>query len=365
MSKNVRIVLIIEAVFLLAAPFFVGVPFTLWLKWLAPPFAVTFAALFLFYPPWTAAFFYGLKMRRAAARYAGWIARRCPVGAFRRIGAAQSANFFQELGEDARAAEMAERGIVLCEPSLDSARTRALYAHCINVLGMQALRRGNFQDALQAFYRPLRMNLAQPVLVTMFQNNCASAFHSLGEWESGLDYARRAIAAAPSAMPLIALLANFNAAQNLEELKRTDAALTHAQAAAEIKAPPAFRGIALALVGRLRAQSGDSEGAERALAEADALTRNLPPAEAVRRAFVLAQRGRVFLETGDFDAAERDLRDALASSEVNSAALYFLAQLARRRGDEAQAAQWRERLIRDVPESFYAHRAAEGIIVAQ
>lgn len=345
----------------LAASFFLGIPLRWWIPIFAPAIGVFLLLLPFLSPQAIVGALSALKLKRAAARYAAWNARRHPFPEARDGCTALAAIHFYDLGDYKQAEEYAERGIRQMENKIDVKRVRLVYALCLNVKGVLALDRGLFQEALRAFYRPLRMHLEHPILVPIFQSNCASAFYDLGEWESGLDYARRAVAS--KSLPTVTLLAHNNAAQILAEMGQTDEALTHAQTAASMKVPPIYRALALAVLGWLRGRKGDTAGANQAFDEADRLTRNLPSKEAVWQRFVLFRRGQFRFETENWDAAERDLRASISGDEVQPGALFYLAELARRRGDEAQATQWRERLQREVPESFYARRAAAGIIV--
>lgn len=365
MSRPLRLIFLAEFLFILAFPFALGISPGRWYARMLRDIAVVLAALFVFFPPYTVGVLSLLRLPGAAVRYAAWTARHHLLPALRRIASSRAASLFLEAGDTTRAVEYADRGIALSEPHLDRLPARQAYAVCINIKGVCALNAGRYREALTAFHRPLRMELKPPAVTALLQSNCASALVSLGEFDDALDFARRAQATAPSHPALILALARLNAATALLEMGKADEALREIEPSLPLKVAPRYQTIRAATWGWALWQSGDTAGAERAFAQAEAAGTHLPAAQARYRRQMQTRRGQMRLAQGRWDDAEADLTAAAGGEEVNPAAWFFLAKLADARGDEAKTRRWRERLEREVPESFYARRAAEGIIPAR
>ncbi len=321
-------------------------------------YAAVLVCVLLLVPMLTVIALLRLKQKQVAARYAAWVARHLvPFPAQRRACAMLAAQIYAELGDKARATKYAEQGAALCETHLDNPRVRATYALCLNVLGMLALCAGRYREALDAFGRPLRMGLEHPLYAPLFHVNCAAALHSLGQFDESVQHARHALALAPAKHPQVAALAHCNAALSLIELGRSQEALAETTAALAVpKLMSTHRALALVFHAWSLWKAGDAAGAQVAFAEAE---RTLPSQDAALRQRWHTLCGRMRLEQGELDDALVDLRAALTGPDAAPQVLYSLYQLAVRRGDAAQAAEWRERLRRDVPESFWAARAVQ------
>ncbi len=302
----------------------------------------------------------GLRQKRAAARYAGWTARRFPGKAMRRVCALQAAHLFWEMKERAEAERYADLGIALCEPQLPLARVRLIYAACVNVKGIIALGSGRYREALDAFSRPLRLGLeGASASMPLFHANRAAALYELGRFEDAVEAARYALAIMPGvSQPQqradATLLAHYNGALALMESDRAAAALAETLAAVgESLAHPRLQALAWAGHGLALWRNGRGDEAVAAFAEAE---RRMPADVPHLLRVMLGLRGRVRMEQGDLDGAEADLRRAVSGKEATPSVLYDMATLAALRGDEAQAEEWKQRLRCDIPESFWVER---------
>ena len=300
-----------------------------------------------------------LRRTRAAARYAGWIARHFPGAAVGRVCAMQAAHLFWGMRERAAAERYADLGMAQCEPKLHLARVRLVYAACVNVKGILALEAGRYREALDAFSRPLRMGLEGAAAhAPLFHANRAAALYGLGDFDGAVEAMRYALAIMPGvSQPRqradATIIARYNGALALVESGRAAEALAETEAAVgENLAQPRLQ--ALAWGGRGLALWRGGRGAEAAEAAFLEAERGMSADAPHLLRSVLGLRGRVRLERGDLDGAEADLQQALSGDEAAPGALHGLATLAALRGDEAQAGEWRRRLRRDVPESFWA-----------
>lgn len=325
-------------------------------------FLMLWALIVALYPPVTVVLLAALGRRAAAARYADWLARHAPGIGRRRFSAMQAAHLYWLLGDRPAAGRNAYLGMMLAEPMLHQPRVRLIYATCLNVKGGVALNEGRYREALEAFSRPLRMGLEAPAHMPLFHANRAAALYGLGEFEEAVEAAQHALAimpgiVAPQVRADATVVARHNGALALGELGRRAEALQETTAAVgETRAQPQHRALALAGQGWALWQARRAEEAEAAFAQAEQI---MPPDALSLARSVFGMRGRMRLERGDIDGADADLHRAVAGDDVQPGALYGLAVLADRRGDGAQAAQWRRRLLHDVPESFWARRVQE------
>jgi tetratricopeptide (TPR) repeat protein len=128
-------------------------------------------------------------------------------------------------------------------------------------------------------------------------------------------------------------------------------------------------GLVCHLQGEVALQLGDEATAWQRLAEAEhflqeSLQMQIDRQDKPRAAMSWSQLSRVYLLMGDLDKAEahahqaREIKESLGLILQLSDVYYDLAQIARARGDEAQAAQWEAR--RDEVAAELARRARGG-----
>ena len=271
----------------------------------------------------------------------------------------QAANFYTQLDDSEHANEFADLGIRLNEPLLHLPRYRVLYAMSINVKGKLALDAGRYAEAFDAFHRPLRMNLEHRLYIPLFLSNCAAALYGLGKFEEALEYTQRAQAQNPPQQTAVTLLAHHNAALALIEMGRPAEALAEAEKAVVVKAPRTseYHLLAEIIRARLLALQGKREESKILFTEVQAL---IPPANHTLPQRLHTMRGIARCEAGRLEEAAQDLRLGLEGPSIAPACLFYLALIADRQGDTAQAQEWRERLLREVSESFYAERVRQA-----
>ena len=331
------------------------IPASDWINGILPVLALYFVGFLLIFPGLMAAFLYRISLRPTAARYTAWAARHWPIHAQRRFCAMQAANFYAQLDDPERAAEYADLGIRLNEPLLHLPRYRVLYAMSINVKGKLALDEGRYAEAFDAFHRPLRMNLEHRLYIPLFLSNCAAALYGLGKFAETLEYTQRAQAQNPPQQTAVTLLAHHNAALALIEMGRPAEALAESEKAVAVKAPRAsqYHLMAEILHARLLALQDEVEASDALFTEVQSM---IPTKNRALPQRLHTMRGIARCEAGRVEEATADLRLGLEGPSIAPACLYYLALIAEKQGDVAQAQEWCERLLREVPESFYTER---------
>lgn len=172
------------------------------------------------------------------------------------------------------------------------------------------------------------------------------------EWDTALDFAHRAQAAARSAddgeLVTDAIVAEGNVLMCHGDFERATAVFESLLATA---AQPRLRGVLLQNLGSILAQKGQLGAAERAFGESYGFFRQA----GYRRgeAIALNNYGRVALDRGDVALAERSLEDALGvareveDAELTALATLNLAEAFAKRGESARA--------RDLASAAFGH----------
>ena len=322
-------------------------------------FAAWSVFMLLVFPGLLATLLYQMRLRPMATRYAAWASKYWPSPAQRPYCAMLTANIYAQADDKVHAAEYADLGIALSEPLLHMPKIRVTYTLCINIRGQSALNAGRYAEAFDSFYRPLRMNLEHRKYVPLFLSNCAASLYSLGKFEETIEYAGRALAQDASAQTTVTILSHHNTALALMELGRPAEALAASELAVAVNVPRVSRYHLMAVIlhAQLLALAGDREASEKLFAEVATHT-SAPDLSLKQRLY--GMRGVTRWEQGRLGEAEADLRLGLEGPSVAPQCLYHLALIADKQGQTAQAQEWRERLLREVPESFHAERVRQA-----
>lgn len=264
----------------------------------------------------------------------------------------------RRLGNDDAAERLAMRGLAEWPRVNRPKRYGGHFAMCRDILGHMCLQRGLFQEALNNFYEPLTMDLADKNKRIILNMNCIAAMNSLGYFKEALEYVDTVAALGPHT-GLIATIHLCHHAGSLIGLSRFDEAVAKAEEAhRSADSPPA---VAQAAVTSAWAyvEAGQIGKAREAIAGAKTDAKSsgaLPTSFKLLQARALTIEGRILAAEGKVDAAISILTQAVDLSPVAAAAMDALIDIYERQGREDQARSWRERLIHDVPESWQARR---------
>jgi tetratricopeptide (TPR) repeat protein len=197
----------------------------------------------------------------------------------------------------------------------------------------------------------------EPALRARALTKLADVYRCRADWDTALDFARRAQEAAreSSAADLVsdAIVAEGNVLMCRGDF---DLATTLFESLLATVTDPRLRGVVLQNLGSIQAQKGQLGAAERAFGESYGFFRQA----GYRRgeAIALNNYGRVALDRGDVPLAERSLEDALAvareveDTELTALATLNLAEALSRRGESTRA--------RDLASAAFGHFDACG-----
>jgi len=271
---------------------------------------------------------------------------------------AVTADVQRRLGNDEAAERLAMRGLAEWPHVNRPKRYSGHFAMCRDVMGHVCLQRGLFQEALNNFYEPLTMELADKNKRLILNLNCIAAMNSLGYFKEALEYVDIVAGLGPLT-GLTATIYHCHHAASLIGLSRIDEAVAKAEEAQRsADSPPAVTqaGVTSAWA---YVEAGQIAKAKEAMAAASMDAKSsgtLPTSFKLLQARAVTIEGRILAAEGHVDQAISTLTRAVDLSPVAAPAMDALIDLFERQGNVDEAKHWRERLIRDVPESWQARR---------
>ena len=321
--------------------------------------SLTYLTMALLMPTWGISGLETFRLKRQAEQYAGWNADHHLLKEQRIECAIRKAWMAQARGNFVEAKTYAEKVMAMAEGEIGRSVGSIYYALCLGVCGYAFQAEGRYQEALEEFARATRMNLQPPSLSAPYYAQAAGALYLLGRFEDAVLFAQQAIAGAvPDAS---AAEAHRWAALSLAELRRGAEAVTHCEAGMFIQPITPVNIWLMADRPWLLFLAGREQEAEAKFAELEPMAKTGPLSDLMQQEYQ-ETLGRVRLLQGSLEASK-----ALFSASLNGplgqniSALYHLSLLAQNEGDIEAAQAYRQRLMRESPESFYAQRLREEI----
>ena len=313
-------------------------------------------------PTWGVTVLEGLRLPRQAERYAVWASRYHPLHEQRGECAVRSAVMAQSRQDYPTALLRAETGLAATQHGLERPALGLYYAICLSIRASCFAKEGRLQEALEDYSRATRLNLQAPSFTAQYYAQASAILYSMGRFDDAILFAQQAIAAAGCPAEFLAL-AHRSAALALAEQERyMDAA---AQSVLGIGIKPLSPSATLLMVDHfwLLTMSGKVDEATEHREWLETLMKNEKIARLLKPEYEEVW-ARVCMAHGRWTEAEALLRQSLQGTDGHAAQCYYLHEITLRRGDPAEAAEWRARLLAQFPQSFYAKRLA-GEISAQ
>jgi len=264
----------------------------------------------------------------------------------------------RRLGNDEAAERLAMRGLAEWPRVNRPKRYSGHFAMCRDIMGHMCLQRGLFQEALNNFYEPLTMELADKNKRIILNLNCIAAMNSLGYFKEALEYVGTVAALGPLT-GLTATIHLCHHAAALIGLSRIEEAVAKAEEARQsADSPPAVTQAAVTAAWAY-VEAGQIGKARQAIdgAKVDQKSSGtLPSSFKILQSRALTMEGRILAAEGKVEAAISTLTRAVDLSPVSAAAMDALINICESQGQPDAARGWRERLIREVPESWQARR---------
>ena len=314
----------------------------------------TFLVMGCLVPAWGVAGLKYIQLRRHAEQYAGWSSAHYPFSEQRIKCAIQAAEMASDRQDRAAAADYAEVGLELSGRSLNHPEMSLSYASCLSFRGSFLENEGRFQEALEDYSRATRLVLPKHASVIMFYAHAAGMLYQLGRFEEAILFARQVTD--DRECPVEArVIAYRSAALALAEQGRYTEAAAEGQAGMSVTPLCLERVLLTVDQVWLLTMAGQWEEAAETRALVDAMMKEENLGKWLRPEYSEVQ-ARIEMASEDWANAEALLLAAVQHPGRHAAPYYFLSHLTARRGDAAQAEEWRERLRRECPESFYTQR---------
>ncbi len=318
--------------------------------------SLTYLILVLLMPTWGVIGLEAFRLRTQAEAFACWWGRRHPLREQRMECLLRAAYLAWDRGAPSAAAVSAEAGLATAGEGLYLPAVSFYYALCLEVRAWFLQNEGRYQEALEQYGQAVRLHLKPPSLTAQYYAHAAGLLYVLGRFEEAVLFSAQAIAASSYQPDAFTTEAHRWAALSLAELSRPDEAVNHCETGMVIQ-PISVHNIWLTADRPwLLYLAGQDEKAEVSFAGLKQAATEGALAEHMRQEYQEVL-GRVRLSQGQAEEAEALFRASLTDApRRHLSALYHLSLIAAQKGDEAQALDWRERLLREAPESFYAAR---------
>jgi len=321
--------------------------------------SLTFLIMACLMPTWGVVGLEYFRLRQQAEQYAAWASRRHPLLEQRAECAIRAAYLALARQDIAVATRYAEIGLKAAGVGIYRPAISFYYALCLDVRALFLQEQGRYQEALEDYATATRLNLQPATLTAQYYAAASGPLYWMGRFNESVLFARQAITAAPEIEHYPLSLAYRNAALSLAELEDYSEAVRMCELGMQIEPTTAVNVLLMADIAWLLGMSGDEQKAEELFSALE------PQALSGVLSSVLHQEyhevlGRLRLHQGRPEDAERLFQASLTDeTRKHLSGLYHLAKISQNRGDGTGAQAYRERLLQESPESFYARRLRE------